>query len=252
MIKLTEWHFVKRQFKERREGYFIAEGFVTNHPKLQDGIYIHTSIIQKLEMDAKNNRLLMHTYSQNIYELLLADMNVQNFENIQECLQCFNVPAFSLSDCRKMKDENEKALNRMVNEILQQNEFYLQMSGVFVQKAFFKNCSNELREMTVYAHIGMYQDSYIIADFTKGEVDFRYWDGANSIKPYHWSDGLETILINNKGSKDIDFVGSKRIIICKVGDITRIESKEYCGEGLLSPDVVNGKCVLFDREELDE
>lgn len=81
-----------------------------------------------------------------------------------------------------------------------------------------------------------------ISDFKK-EVDFRYWDMPGGIQPYHWSDGLNAIKIENVGKNDIIFYADTDIV-CKVGEITVIKSKQYCGEGLLSPDSVNGDSVF--------
>ncbi len=252
MIKLREWYFQSGIIEETQKKGFRAWGFVLGHPKLQDGIHIHTSVIDNLELDAENNRLLMYTHSKNVYELRFADMSFEDYENIKDCLQWFNVPALPLSECKKLHEKDEEELLAKMGSILQNNELYIQLVGVFVQSAFFKNKSGKIRRINADMHVGMHQDSYLVTDFQKREVDFRYWDGYNRITPYHWSDGLKAILIEVLSPNDIEFQGSERTIVCKAGEVTRIESKEYCGEGLLSPDVVNGKCALFNEEEFDE
>lgn len=248
MIKLREWYFQSGIINETGEKGFRAWGFVSGHPKLQDGSHIHTSVIDNMELDAENNRLLMYTHSKNTYELRLADMKFEDFENTKDCLQFFNVPAPALSECENLHKKDEEELIAKMDGILQNNELYLQLNGVFTQSAFYKNKSGKVRRINAGVHVGMHQDSYLITDFQKREVDFRYWNGYMNIQPYHWSDGLEALLIEVTSSKDIEFKGSERTIVCKAGEVTRIESKEYCGEGLLSPDVVNGKSALRRKE----
>lgn len=58
---------------------------------------------------------------------------------------------------------------------------------------------------------------------------------------------LEELQDGKKSSATIWIVRLERVIVCKAGEVTCIESKEYCGEGLLSPDVVNEKNVLLDE-----
>lgn len=252
MIKLTNWYFTKGINRDTKKEVFIAEGTVSNHPKLEDGIHIHTSIVEKVELDKENNRLLMYTHSKNTYELLLADMNFEEFEKIKDSLECFNVSILTLDECQKLKGDREMYFISLADKVLQKNELYLAIMGVFVQRAFFKNDAGEIREIRVTPHISMFQDSYLITDWEKGEVDFRYFDGFNTIKPYHWSDGLSALVIENVGSTDIEFLGSDRKILCKSGEVTRIENKEYHGEGLFSPDVVNGKSLFSIPEDEEE
>lgn len=248
MIKLKYWYFSKHKVKETHEDCYQAHGIVSGHPRLQDGIDITTSIVESIKLDSENNRLIMLTHSQNEYELLLADVQLMCFEETSAILQKFNIPALDKDKCEKLAKQADEELLNKVSSVLGNNELYLQLSGVFVQKAFFRNSSGEIHEIRVTSHIGTFQDSYLISDWQHGEVDFRYWDGLMSIQPYHWSDGLEALKIDNIGDTDIQFICKSRVI-CKVGEITTVESSQYHGEGLLSPDVVNGKCAFGGIEE---
>lgn len=46
------------------------------------------------------------------------------------------------------------------------------------------------------------------------------------------------------------YKGSCGDIVCKSGEVTVVKEEDFVGEGLFSPDTVNGKC-LFLAEDLD-
>ena len=250
MIKLTQWYLTEHLLKDTKEKCYVAHGVVSGHPKLADGDFINTSIIEEIRLDSSNNCLIMLTHSKNEYMLLLADIDFDGFEKTRDYLEEFNVPTLSLRKCLKLHHEAEEDILSKVENVLQNNELYLQFYGVFAQKAFFKNDAGEIREIRVTPHIGMFQDSYLITDFERGEVDFRYFDSLNGIEPYHWSDGLKAVKIKNEGASDILFLADTSIA-CLRNKITTIESTSYTGEGLFSPDVVNGKSLLIKMEDID-
>lgn len=129
------------------------------------------------------------------------------------------------------------------------NEMYLVMEGMKVIKALFRH-ENSTYELKAQVHEGLYQDSVLITDWLHGYVDFRYFP-RGEMQPYHWSDGLEKIHIYNIGICDFFFKGTKENILCKVNEIVEISKQKYCGEMLLSPDAVNGKCMFtINAEEI--
>lgn len=251
MIKLTQWYLTEHLLKDTKEKCYVAHGVVSGHPKLADGDFINTSIIEEIRLDSSNNCLIMLTHSKNEYMLLLADIDFDGFEKTRDYLEEFNVPTLSLRKCLKLHHEAEEDILSKVENVLQNNELYLQFYGVFAQKAFFKNDAGEIREIRVTPHIGMFQDSYLITDFERGEVDFRYFDSLNGIEPYHWSDGLKALRIDNAGQENITFLSGDNLV-CKSGEITLIESSQFGGEGLFSPDVVNGKSLFFSKEGFND
>ena len=249
MIQLIEWYFSKHKLKGTSEMYYIAHGFVSGHPELEDGTHIDTSIVERIDLERRKCRLVVYTHSKNEYELLFAEINLEQLKKIKDCLHKFDIPALSLSEYRKLQKECRAELIAKAGRILKNNELYLKIIGVFVRKAFFKNSDGKVREISVRPHIGMFQDSYSVTDWEKHEVDFRYFDDIRSIRPYHWSDGLEAVQIDNAGSIDILFFSGDNLL-CKAGEVTLIENTQFRGEGLFSPDVVNGKCIFFDGEEV--
>ena len=238
MIRLDDWHLTEGISANTGKTYYKAHGIVTGHPKLVDGIYITTSVVEQMKLDKENNCLIMLTHSKNKYKLSLASINFNNFKETQDYLKVFNIPALSLADCQKLNELSDKKLFFKVSKILHNNELYLQLNGVFVQNAFYKNDKGEVRRIEVREHIGMFQDSYLITDWKESRVDFRYFDGFNSIRPYCWSDGLKAIKIENIGTNDITFLSGDNLV-CNVGKVTTIESSQYSKEGLISSDVID-------------
>ena len=250
MIYLKNWYITKLS-RETGEIYYNAHGIVLGHPKLQEGIDIHTSVIKTIKLDNENNCLIMRTRSGSEYELSFASISFETFDETQACLETFNIDKLSLEQCEELHKEEEKQFLSKVEASIKSNELYLGIIGMYVQKAYFKNNTGTIRELHVKPHIGMLQDSYLITDWKKGEVDFRYFDKFDGIEPYHWSDGLEAILIDNMGTSNIKFFGTDKTIICQSG-VTRIEKEVYRGEGLFTPDVVNGKGLFSEMAKEHE
>lgn len=243
MIKLNGWFINKR-----KEGqHYHAHGISTGHPKLCDGMDITTSAIESLRFDSDSNRIIMMTHSQNEYELLLSQVSLGDIEETNTALESFGLSALDIDKCRRLKEESGKQLLDKVKSVLKNSELYLQISGVLVQKAFFRNSKGEIREVGVSPHIGTFVDSYLVTDWKYGEVDFRYFDKLSGIEPYHWSDGLEALQIDNIGSEDITFLSGDNIV-CKSGEVTRIDKSQMGREGLFSPDAVNGKCMMLPSD----
>lgn len=243
MIKLTDWYLTEHVDESNYTFFYLAWGYVFGHTKLSDGEHIHTSGIESIRFE--NNILVLVTHSQNQYTLSLTDINLDRYEETRDYLSKLNISIPSFEVCEKLVSEaNAKELSR-INGVLKDGELYLKMSGFITNKAYWKNTN--IREIKVYTHTGMFQDSYLIIDYLNHEVDFRYFDTTLGIEPYHYSDGIKAILVENIGSEDIKFSDGDCSIICKVGEVTRIENKYFHSEGLISPDVVNGKSALVGR-----
>lgn len=242
MYKLTNWYFMKYA-----EGV-IAEGVVEGHRRLEDGTFIHTSLIEMVLV--KEDRLLMETYSGSHYELLFEEIDPKMRERSLEALLQVKSPdkakiteeLFDL--CVKLWEEKEARQQKKLEEILQPGELYMFTSGVHVQSAYFKKQDGTVIPVGCGVHVGTFQDSVLLRAL--GEVDFRFFpmEWNTVMEPYHWSDGLDAVIIENVGNP-FQFVGTDRRITCERGTTNRIERKEYRGEGLMSPDCVNGKSIML-------
>ncbi len=88
----------------------------------------------------------------------------------------------------------------------------------------------------------MFQDSILCT--RTGVADFRYFPqglGTPEIETYHVSSNIERIHLYNMGTSDILF---NKEILCRVQEITTVDKGDFGGEGLFSPDVYDGKCLL--------
>ena len=122
--------------------------------------------------------------------------------------------------------------------ILQPHELYVQIAGSAALIAFYKT-DTDIVQATVSRNWGMFMDSILIQ--VNHLVDFRFFPRVdNSIEPFHWSDDLDKIYFENVG-KDAVFEGTEEEIKLKSNNMTAVESSSYIGEGLFSPDCVNGK-----------
>ena len=250
MYKLNNWYFV-----DYGHGEVVAQGVVEGHKRLEDGTTIHTSLVEMVLV--KEDRLLMETYSGSHYELLFEAINPNCIEQTKQALALVKSPdKAKISDalfeqCLKCWEIKEQQRKEIMEKELKPGELYVFTSGVHIQNAYFKKQNGGVASVEVSEHIGMFQDSVLL--IVPGEVDFRFFPkGWNTVmEPYHWSDGLETVIIENIG-KNIEFKGTKHCISCEKGTIVRIDKSEYQGEGLMSPDFVNGKSMMMDmREGLD-
>ncbi len=255
MYTLKNWCLGKAM-----DGGLYAHGTVFGHHRLSDGDSIYTSKIEKIYLRAKGE-YVMETHSGSLYHLLAEEMSPKEEKETKEKLATFEFADGTemmqelaeaeavLNEKKKMIDNCEETARMHMDE----DGLYLIMEYMHVVKAIFKK-GEKYREIFAYVHVGMFQDSVLLTDWEEGEVDFRYFPNS-MMEPYHWSDGLANIYIHNVGRRNIVFEGTKRNIECKANEVTKISKCEYRGEGLFSPDAVNGKCLfsggLSDSDELD-
>lgn len=248
MFRLKEWYLSASADGLSGHGHGNCYG----NPKFYSGQLIITSHIVRIEVENEEKQLKLFTESGSCYVLDYADIKNSAIKSTQQVLSNMGV-VIDLQKCIALKEEKIKATMEKMKELLNPNELYVAMTGGHgVVEAYFKKEDNTIVPISVSVHVGMIQDSILVADWATGLCDWRIFPDAYAVEPYHWSDNLEAVHIENVG-EDFKFKGSSREILCKSGVVTVIKSEEYVGEGLFSPDVVNGKCLpllgLFD--ELD-
>lgn len=256
MLTLKEW-----SLQEFLDGELMAYGNVWGHYRLADGDYIHTSRIEKIYL-LEENLYVLETFSGSLYQLDANEMEETFAQETKRILEKTELHTDDLladrlrsagEDFNKRRQARENILENAqnyVSENINNNELYLVQEGMRVIKALFKH-EDKIREIPKRVHVGMFQDSVLVTDWQEGKVDFRFFPNAR-MEPYHWSDGLEKIHIHNIGHSDFFFKGTGKNILCKKDEVTVISKEAYRGEGLFSPDAVNGKCVFFPRTEEDK
>ena len=220
-MKLREWYLSKWENSD----ISIAWGIVSGHHRLMDGHHIHTSKIERLELKEDEKRLMMYTHSGSIYCLDWQDIHLGQVESTQVILKEFRISTDFLSACVELVKKAEEKTLAQADSILKNGELLLTFG---YEQAFFKNSEGIVRKIDISVHVGMFQDSVLVTDWENHEVDFRYFPSGLfgiRIEPYHWSDGLEAVLIDNQTREEIDFIGSEKGTQCKVGEITRIKKE---------------------------
>lgn len=255
MLTLKDW-YVKNYF----DIGFYAKGLVFGHHRFEDSTSISTSAVEKV-YGLEDGKYVFETHSGSLYQLDMDDVREDYAEQVKEILSNTEIVRNDSAILEKVNKANEvftekkkwreDLLNNAIiwcEQNIENNELYLVMEGMKVLKAVFKH-EGKGYEIEPRVHLGMFQDSVLITDWKYGRVDFRYFPNAR-LEPYHWSDGLESVYIHNISTYDFSFKGTKEEILCVKGNITKIEKDKYTGEGLFSPDVVNGKCALLRQKEI--
>lgn len=254
---LSDW--LLNIWKDAEEPIEYAVGNVFGHPKLSDGSRARTSKIVKT-YSLGDGSFVFETKSGHLYEAKKSDMDVARVarteqilgkyeifdgKEIEESVRIENKEALKAYESYKNKDEQ---LKRIALDNMDEDGLYLFIQDLWAPKAFFKK-DGIIRELEAGVHTGMFQDSVLVIDSLHKKVDFRYFPKTD-MEPYHWSDGLENVYIHNLDDRSFGFLGTHRKIECKPGEATKIFHSEYTGEGLFSPDMVNGKSLIKGMPEV--
>lgn len=228
MYTLKNWYL-----DETYDGYIYARGTVFGHHRLEDGTFIHTSVIMKLYR-CSEGEYVAETRSGSLYHLFADEMKPEEAEGTREKMASFKI--LNGAEMKQEITEAENTLNRkkqMVDhfeqtarEHMDEDGLYLIMEAMHVVKAVRKQ-GNRFGEIQTSVHLGMIEDSVLITDWREN-VDFRYFPQSCMV-PYQWSDGLPNVYIHNIGISSIIFQGSNRQIECKAGEVTKIARSEYRG-----------------------
>lgn len=234
MIQLFEWYI------EKKYSNYMACGYVAGHPKLPDGTNIHTSLLVQVEKDERQNLSLI-TRSGNQYHLAGEDICHKKISMTEKSLKVFGVHDFCKGALRlSAKKQDEK--RREAEKRLSENGLFLEMLGCSCLAAYFKDACG-VHPLNVNVHVGTFQDSVLCRK--AGVADFRYFpqgDITPMIETYHASNNIKGLLVKNLGRVDIRL----NSMVCKAKTVTRVDKKYFTVEGLLSPDVYDGKSMLLD------
>lgn len=245
---LLNWHLMLLKEENAVLAWGILEG---GHKKLADGTYIHTSSIEESKIDYEKGVLDVITYSRSNYELLFEKIDLSYIEETIEALKFLFKDEFRedfFEIVKKQKEKFDEDMKKKVLGELQNNELYLEMAGDSCVKALFKK-DDKVEKIESFVHVGMFQDSVLIGKYDL--VDFRYFPKGGSIEIYHWSDGLERVIIKNLSDSDLRVYGRHKKIIKGLSE-DYVEKEGFDVEGLFSSDMVNGKSLLKNNVNTDK
>lgn len=233
-IDLFQWYMAERA------GECHAWGYVSGHPEMAEGDWIHTSQIVKAEENTEKQCLMAETASGNIYCFAKKDIHFENMETTRQCLIKWGLSEFC-RDAVEAGFEVEQERQSICRQRLAENELFLEMLGCSCLAAYFKDVDG-VHPLNVNVHVGTFQDSVLCRK--TGVADFRYFpqgDITPTVETYHASNNIKGLLVKNLGRVDIRL----NSMVCKAKTMTRVDKKYFMVEGLLSPDVHDGKCMLF-------
>jgi len=181
-----------------------------------------------IDVDNEHALIILTTKSGNRYHLDFVEINEVHMEDTRKAIE----KAEFFLDIDKCVEERR----RRIEAVLGPRELYVRMAGGWnALEAYFKTMEYKIVNIPVTFHSGNFSDSVLIGN---GLCDWRFFPYGSRIECYHWSDGIDTVKLENLGSKDFIFRGSYRDILCRQGEITAVGKEEFAGEGLVSPDAV--------------
>lgn len=212
---------------------FHAHGIVSDHQRLGEGAYIHTSRICRAE--PAEDRLLLETASGNVYPLLLCELDGESAALLPAPAE-LGLPSDFWARCvearRRAAEQEAEALRALGIP----GALRLRTVGNTALSAFWMGQDGAVRPIPVHVHAGMFQDSVLAVDlFEDGagfhRVDFRYFPCRhfpclNWMEPYKVSSEIKTILIANEGLLDITFGATENAVLCPAGETAQILEPE--------------------------
>lgn len=221
------------------DGAILADGTASGHPKLPDGLSVNTSPVEKAWVE--DGVLMLLTRSGNRYSLPPEAISPRQQGKTAVCLERLGLSAGLVEQWENARQEADKARLERIESGSKAGELYLEVAGCATLAAFFRSAQGTLVEIRPYIHVGMFQDSIMLTDWSGGTVDFRYFPKGDKIEPYHFSDGLTAIRLHNRGVNPVTFGVQGKETLCPPGAVTLLSVAEHDTEGLFSPDAVNGK-----------
>lgn len=160
---------------------------------------------------------------------------VKGVESVEGWYNCVSKMIIGMKKSIKEKTITENLDDKTLLVVLNDSPSVLYTAARFADKSYY--------DENVKYHGGMFQDSVLIRKV--GVYEWCYFPRRHSIEVYHWSDGLDKVILRNLSDKSIEVINGNHKGICKKGeDYVLINDADGLNEGLLSPDCVNGKSLL--------
>ncbi len=234
---------LKNWYVQKKKDLYIAWGNVYDNPRYEEGRWIHTSLIRKIEAD---QNVLKISTANTIYECQMENYLPIADETMQACLHDYMWP----------DDEDAwLALQKHVKQNMQKETALLTSDqcdacsvlsfSSSIQKGFcrleLKNKKNTEIIISYDVHTGMFQDDVEISDIRKGYY-FRYFPfHRNAFQFEEWKTKYLPVFMKNIGNETI-------YVSCVYGDFA-IEAGHEC---LLAPDNVMDRIFTGNQKETDE
>ena len=204
---------------------FLAHGIVSGHPKLPDGIQVHTSAIARMTEEERG--ILLETRSGSLYHLRPEELDSRGDLPAPGALGLSPDLWQRCARARELADREEEAA---LSALHAPGVLRLRVVRTTVLSALWSGRDGLARRAQIAEHLGMFQDSVLIWAPSGDEsgsfrLDFRYFPYFHRIEPYKVSEDIETILIVNEGARDVAFGTGENICSCAAGTTTEIDAK---------------------------
>ena len=183
-VSLHHWYFSKYP-----DG-IIAKGIVSGHPRLTDSTFITTSLVQSIE---KGEEELLVQTKNTLYHLPLEYCNFKKQDEAPDVLEGYD-------------GIKEKYQGLVADPTIEDGKVLLVLSNFdsyYFHSCYLKDPKEDApRVFSGYAHIGTFQDSYIVSD-DNDEIDIRYFPHYENIEFYSESTGDRPLFVENIGTKTL-------------------------------------------------
>ena len=188
-LQLHYWYITEHDTGETT--FRVAHGIVTGHQKLLDSEMTHTSSVKAIYIDEDADEAVITTQN-SVYHCPLAYCRFKRQDEFPDILP----------EYEKLKEKYKDAIEYPT---IEPGKVLLVLAD-FCDYYFHSLCyipedsqDGERLEYNAHAHIGMFQDSYLIG--TKGgEIDLRYFPHYQNIGFYVTITGKRPLYLENIGS----------------------------------------------------
>lgn len=187
-ITLHYWHIDEHVTEAGK--YRIGHGIVTGHPRISDACKMHTSNIKAIYTDFENGELVVITMN-NEYHCPLTYCNWKKQDEYAHVIPDYEkVKAKYKDKIQYPSIEPGKVLLVLANF----SEYY------FHSLYFVPMDSKDSKPLPFhgYAHIGMFQDSYLIG-VDNGQIDLRYFPHYQNVEFYSEDTNNMPFFVENIG-----------------------------------------------------
>lgn len=248
MPTLFQWNLVLRH------GIPLGVGIVSEHPRLLEGTYIHTSPI--FHAVRTENDLQLETASGSIYHLQMEEWSPSASETELLHPDVLGLPPDFWTQCVQVREDSSRKTASDLQSSYKPGTLFIRTVGTYILSAFWIDTNAQGQGIPVMEHQGMFQDSYIITNVYQthsqprqvnlrffqdsyiitnthqngsepSQVDLRLFPKWNRLEPYHVSQSLETLLVRNEGHTDITVGFPENKILCTAGAVTTIPIQNF-------------------------
>lgn len=208
--RLFYWHVTKDE-----NGVLNAHGNVTGHKRLADTTCIHTTEITYIAIDAEKEEAILQTKN-TVYHCPLVYLHLGRQDEWPDVIPDYE----SIKD--KYKDKRPQPTIEPGKVLLVICNF----CGYYFHSLYYqaKDAKEPIIETQGYAHIGTFQDSYLIQT-DNYEIDLRYFPHYQNIEFYSEDTDGKPLYIENIGDVVLYADTSAGLIKLNPG-----ERKEVCKE----------------------